>query len=42
MSCINRNDLLSVDVGGQEMMNAILERDDIQEEASADTIQIKG
>ena len=30
MSCMNRNELLSVDVGAQEMvMNAILERDDI-------------
>ena len=38
LSCLNRGgDLLSVDIGGQEMM-AILERDDIQEEASADTI----
>ena len=43
MSVLNRNaDLLSVDIcGGQEMM-AILEKDDIQEDASADTIQMKG
>ena len=42
MSVLNRNvDLLSMDFGGQEM-KAILERDDIQEEASVDLIQIRG